>query len=106
MAETYHDRKMIKWLPFQALPEQGGFLKTVFEALEYEEKPTLCDDQIDHLNYRFSEAFQQREEVIITYFNEGRRHTCQGYIQGYDPVFKVFMVGAQTIAMHDVLEIT
>lgn len=105
MAEIYQDRKMIKWLPFQALPEQGGYLKAVFDTLEYEDKPTLCDDQIDYLNYRFSEAFQQQEEVFITYFQSGKRQTCQGVIQGYDPVFKVLIISGKTLAMQDVLEI-
>lgn len=106
MAEAYHDRKMLKWLPFQALPEQGGYLHNVFNQLEKETMPELSDDQLAWLNYRFNEAFAGQEEVVITYFDEGKRLKYKGVIQGFDPVFKVFMLGQQTLQMKYVIDVS
>ena len=105
MAEVYHDRKMIKWLPFQALPEQGTFLKAVFEAEKQRERPVLSEDQEAELNYRFQEAYAFGEVVRITYFDAGKHSFCEGVIQGFDPVLKCVLMSERVIAVDDILAI-
>lgn len=105
MDNMYHDRKMLKWLPFDALPEQHGYLKAVYEAFEKITKPELMPDQIEYLNYRMQEAFHHQETIQITYFNEGKLRTKKGHILGFNQEAKALLLNETTLYLDDILEI-
>jgi hypothetical protein len=105
MDNLYHDRKMLKWLPFDALPEQHGYLKAVYEAFEKITKPELLPDQIEYLNYRMNEAFHTQETIQITYFKDGKLYHKKGHILGFNPNDKSLVLNETTLFMEDILEI-
>ena len=46
MASLYHDRKMLKWLPFEALETHGEAIRSLYQERETTEKPVLSDDAL------------------------------------------------------------
>ncbi len=75
MARVYHDRKMLKWLPFEALEPQREALREVLGENVRETMPALSDDQAQANQYRLEEAMRKKEPVRILYFDAGARHT-------------------------------
>ena len=58
MAEhVYRDRKMMKWMPFHALLEQGDYINDLLNGRIKKEMPVLSVDQLDELNYKLEMAF-------------------------------------------------
>ncbi len=52
MAEyVYRDRKMMKWVPFNALLEQSDHLRDLFYGRTRIDRPVLSSDQESELNY-------------------------------------------------------
>jgi hypothetical protein len=105
MAEVYRDRKMLKWLPFQALPEQMPSLQAIFDRDHKVEKPTFEDDHYEALHYRFTEAWMLHESVCVTYVEDGQKKVCEGTIEGVDPQLKMCMIGPIHIFLDDIIEI-
>jgi hypothetical protein len=103
--EYYHDRKMMKWMPFNALLEQGEHLKELLDAKNKEEKPLLSDDQLAELNYDLEYAYISQKEVKIQYFKQYKRLEMTGYIHKIDVQNKMIIVGDQGIYAEDVLQI-
>lgn len=105
MDRVYTDRRMLKWLPFDALPEQHGYLKAVYEAFEVITKPTLMPDQIEYLNYRIQEAFHTQEAITLTVFDKGRLETLKGTIVSLSPDTHSLRLGAHHVSFDDILEL-
>ena len=105
MAEVYRDRKMIKWLPFQALPEQMPSLQAIFDREKTIEKPTFEDDHYEMLQYRFTEAWMLHEHICVTYFENGQKKVCEGTIEGVDPELKACVIDRTSILLEDILKI-
>ena len=105
MDRVYHDRRMLKWLPFEALPEHNQYLKAVYDAFEVMQKPTLLPDQMAHLNYRVQEAYHLQESVTLKVYEAGRIETIQGVIMGLDPHRQSLKLGQQSIPFDAVLEV-
>lgn len=104
--EYYHDRKMMKWMPFNALLEQGEHLKELLDAKEKEDRPTLSEDQLALLNYDLEHAYISQDPVEITYFKRGKRHKIQGQIHKIDVQNKMIMIASEGLYAEDVLNIT
>lgn len=105
MDNLYQDRKMLKWLPFDALPEQHTYLKAVYDAFEMISKPELLPDQLDYLNYRLQEAYHTQEKIQVTYFNQGKLYYKEGTILGISKENHSLILGETTLLMEDILEI-
>jgi len=54
---VYHDRKMMKWMPFNALLEQGDHLQDLLNGRSKKEMPLLSEDQQSELNYKLEVAY-------------------------------------------------
>lgn len=89
---VYRDRKMMKWLPFGALTEQGDYLQALFEKRNQQPKPTLLDDAITEMNYLLEEAVAMHIPITITYFQHHRYHTITGIVEVVDFLSKTITV--------------
>lgn len=103
--EYYHDRKMMKWMPFNALLEQGDHLRELIDARNHEEKPILSDDQLAELNYDLERAYMTQELVEISYFKQNKRHKTKGHIHQIDVQNKMLMINDQGLYAEEVLKI-
>lgn len=105
MDNLYRDRRMLKWLPFEALPEQGHYLKAVFDALEYIEKPELSSEQYDYLNWRSLEAFHQQDRVQVEVYQHGKIVIYDGRITKLDPSTQTLRINGISVPFNDVINI-
>lgn len=105
MASHYMDRKMLKWLPFQSLPEQADEISALLNGRKQESMPILSDDQYQTLQYRFEEAFHSKETIHVTYFKHGARHQLSGIILGADPLNRILVLNTGTISLDFVIYI-
>lgn len=103
--EYYHDRKMMKWMPFNALLEQGDHLRELIEARNQEDKPILSDDQLAELNYDLQRAYMSQDFVEITYFKQRKRHKVKGHIHQIDIQNKMLMIANEGLYAEEVLNI-
>jgi len=104
--EYYHDRKMMKWMPFNALLEQGDHLRELIEARSQEDKPMLSDDQLVELNYDLQRAYMSQELVEIAYFKQYKRHFIKGHIHQIDIQNKMIVIAKEGLYAEEVLKIT
>ncbi|MFH5880785.1 YolD-like family protein [Liberiplasma polymorphum] len=106
MGNLYMDRKMLKWLPFQSLPEQGDEISSLLNGRAVEVKPELSEDQYMLMQYRFEEAFINKEFVTISYFKNGKKHTLNGVIIGADIQQKIIMLNTGNLFIEDIIAMT
>ena len=81
---VYKDRKMMKWMPFNALLEQGDHIGDLLAGRNKLEMPVLSYDQKEELNYKLETAYIFKSELVITYFYKNKFHTVQGTITRTD----------------------
>lgn len=106
MPSVYHDRKMLKWLPFEALEAQGEYMRELHESLRKEPRPVLSEDQHTLMQYTLEEAIVEKKEVIVDYFESGTRHQCEGFIQGSDATLGILFVGSISLTINNIINIT
>lgn len=94
---VYRDRKMMKWMPFNALLEQGDHISDLITGRQRKEMPVLSYDQQEELNFQLQTAFVFKTEVIITYYNNYDFHTVQGCITRTDEYNKLLYLGDQSV---------
>ena len=103
---VYHDRKMMKWMPFNALLEQGDYLKELLNKQNRKTMPSLSEDQLMEMNYNLESAFVYKEPVHVLYYQDGDYERVEGIIRKIDPYHKTIQVGNKTIPVQVVIEIT
>ncbi len=89
---TYKDRKMMKWMPFNALLEQGDYINGLLRGRQHKEMPTLSIDQQEELNYKLETAFIFQSEIIVTYFDAQDFKQAQGLITKTDMMNKIIFI--------------
>ena len=81
---VYHDRKMMKWMPFNALLEQSDYLKELLYGKTRKEMPSLSPDQESDLNYQLEIAHLFNSNILISYFKDGDILEAEGIITRID----------------------
>lgn len=105
VASGYQDRKMLKWLPFEALEPQREALRKVFGKNLEETRPEISEDQARANQYRLEEALRSGEAVGIRHFENGARHTLFTRITGIDPVRRLVRTEDGTFESGEIIEI-
>ena len=88
----YHDRKMMKWMPFNALLEQSDYLKELFYGKTRKEMPILSPDQEADLNYQLEIAYLFNSQIIVSYFKNGDILKVSGTITRTDLYHKLIFI--------------
>ncbi len=101
---VYHDRKMMKWIPFNALLEQSSHITEMLRKREQKQMPTLSPDQYDYLNYKLEEALTFSSLVSITYFTNDFKF-IEGKIELVDNYNKTITVSNTIISVHQITAI-
>ncbi len=102
---TYHDRKMMKWMPFNALLEQGDYLSDLLRGKERIEMPVLSPDQEAELNYKLESAYLFRNQIIVTYYESHKYKTVEGIIERTDLLNKLIFIGETSISALQIIDI-
>jgi len=88
----YRDRKMMKWIPFNALMEQSDYLSDLLHGRTRIEKPILSPDQEEELNYNLEMACIFKNEILVSYFENGEIKELNGVIDKVDPFHKTITI--------------
>lgn len=102
---VYHDRKMLKWMPFSALTEQGTYLQELLSQKTKSEMPILSSDDYDHMNYVIEEALALNLTVHITYFNRGKRDVVTGKITQCQVYNRTIQIDSHTFNAAQIISI-
>ncbi len=89
---VYRDRKMMKWMPFNALLEQSDYLKELFYGRTRKEMPILSADQEAELNYQLEIACLFKNQIVISYFDDGYIVKIEGIITRIDQFYKLVFI--------------
>jgi hypothetical protein len=102
---VYRDRKMMKWMPFNALLEQGDYIQDLLKGRERLAMPSLSPDQLAELNYNFEEAFYTGKEVEVKYYENYRYLKTVGRITHIDQYNKLLFVGDLKLSVYQIISI-
>ena len=102
---VYHDRKMMKWMPFNALLEQSDYLKELFYGKTRKEMPILSPDQESNLNYQLEIAALFNSLIIVSYFKNGSILKVEGSITRTDLFNKLVFIGDKEISARRITNI-
>lgn len=102
---VYHDRKMMKWMPFNALLEQGDYISDLLLGRERIERPILSPDQEAELNYKLETAYLFHQTIEVSYYDAYRIKTCVGTIARTDLHNKLIFIGETSLSAHQITNI-
>jgi len=102
---VYHDRKMMKWMPFNALLEQGDHIRDLLNGRSKKEMPLLSEDQLSELNYKLEVAYLFKNEVLITYFRDGAIYKIEGVINRTDIYNKLIFIDEAFVSALQIISI-
>jgi len=94
---VYKDRKMMKWMPFNALLEQGDHVSDLLRGRERQSMPVLSEDQQAELNYNLETAYIFRSEIEVTYFDNHQFNTVIGVITRTDLHNKLIFINDTSV---------
>lgn len=99
------DRGTKKWVSLM-LPEHVEMLKEVF--IEYKEKPQLDGQEKEMIDQTLKWALETKEEIEITYFDDGFYKKYRGKLQRIDQwrgYIILFQAGGVRISLQDIISI-
>jgi len=102
---VYHDRKMMKWMPFNALLEQGDYINELLQGRKRLEMPVLSEDQQSELNYKLETAYIFRSELEVSYFENHKMKKVIGIITKTDLYKKQIFIGEQALNAQQITSI-
>lgn len=102
---VYHDRKMMKWMPFNALLEQGDYITDLLLGRERIEMPILSPDQQAELNYKLEMAYAFHQVIEVSYYEDHKIKTCVGTIHRTDLHNKLIFIGETSLSAHRITAI-
>ena len=101
----YHDRKMMKWMPFNALLEQGNNVVELLNGRTKKVMPSLSVDQLSELNYKLEVAYLFKNTISITYFRDGEIYKIEGIITRTDVYNKLIFIDDSFISALQIIDI-
>ena len=102
---VYRDRKMMKWMPFNALLEQGDNVVDLLNGRRIKQMPELSIDQQVELNYKLEVAYLFKNEVLIKYFRDGAFYEIQGVITRTDVYNKLIFIDDSFVSALQIINI-
>jgi 3-keto-L-gulonate-6-phosphate decarboxylase len=102
---VYHDRKMMKWLPFSALSEQGQYLQNMFAKRRKKTMPVLSVDAYETMNYLIEEAIEHQFKVTVEYYEHDRFQILSGIISKLYFYQKTIFIDAKALSAHRIISI-
>lgn len=90
-----HDRGMIKWAPFNSVINENEVIKEVSERKSRISKPTLSDDQLADIEQKIINAYNENQNVTLTYYTNFHLEEISGQISKIDPINKRIFINNQ-----------
>ncbi len=103
---VYHDRKMMKWMPFNALLEQSDYLRELLYGKTKKAPPILSTDQEEELNYQLETAYLFKSLVTVSYYHDGELYEVGGVVTKTDQFTKTIFINNTEIPAKLIVKIT
>ncbi|WP_392388618.1 YolD-like family protein [Bacillus cereus] len=81
-------KKMVKWTPFAAMPEQFAGIREIIKDKTKVERPTLTQDEQERIENTLLCSLLSEEEILITYYEDGFLLTSYMNVIDIDPLNK------------------
>ena len=85
-------RKMIKWKPFNTIPEMSKIIDEIEEKKSKQPLPIIMQDLTESINYNIKEAIHNNTKIEIKYFKQGFLKYEYGYIEKIDTNKKYILI--------------
>ncbi|WP_404452787.1 YolD-like family protein [Virgibacillus necropolis] len=82
-----NDRGTIKWTSLM-LPEHVELLKQMWQEDKRERQPIMDPQEIELINQQVVESYENQIVILLTYYQNGRRHDAIGRISKLHPQTK------------------
>ena len=103
---TYVDRGIIKWSPFDALVGYHSLIQELKYRLGKRDRPLLSDDQYEEMNRKLQIALYENLEIEIEYFKDGYLRSTCGKIKKMDWIQKVIILSTfEKISANDMTDL-
>lgn len=100
-----NDRGMIKWQPFNSVISG----KTIIESIQKEKsklkKPIMSEEEINYLEKNIIDAYFMKENVNITYFQDGEILQVNGKIKKIDQIYKLVYLDYKKLLFSQIINI-
>lgn len=103
MNNKSEDRGMLKWAPFHSVMSEEEVLDVIKMKEKYP-KPELSEDQINELEYLIVEAYNSKNMVELTIYNNGKFITKSGIITKLDGINKCIYLDKQMILFNNIIK--
>ncbi|PGQ20801.1 YolD-like family protein [Bacillus cereus] len=81
-------RRMVKWTPFAAMPEQFAGIREIIKDKTKVERPTLTQDEQERIENMLLCSLLSEEEILITYYEDRFLLTSYMTVIDIDPLNK------------------
>jgi hypothetical protein len=89
---TIKDRGLIKWAPFQSLPEQWQMLKKNYEDDNKVSMPLLDDSELQQINNCIMQSLESQNPILLRLYDSGYLQELNGIISKVDPYTKIIKI--------------
>ena len=89
-------RGMVKWQPFASLPEQASYINKLLYEINKMDRPILSEDQLNELNEKLFEYFENKELIKLSYYHDGYLYLVEGVITKIDPIRQLLIIENNT----------
>ncbi|MDY0276769.1 MAG: YolD-like family protein [Acholeplasma sp.] len=106
MQNSYQDRGLMKWAPFDALVGHSELIAKRRYELNKKDKPELLEDALEEMNRNLFEAFNLNKAISISYFKDGYFYETYGNIKKIDHLKKTILLTTyETFNVSDIISL-
>ena len=96
-------RKMIKWKPFNTIPEMSKIIDEIEEKKLKQHAPTIMQDLTESINYNIQEAIHENIKIEVKYLKQGFLKYEYGYIKNIDTNKKYILINNTKIYFKNII---
>lgn len=100
---TYEDRGMMKWAPYQSLIEQSMYLAEMRRERQKVPKPLISSDRAEEINEIL--CTYEGEEIIVKIWENGFLSDLEGVISKIDPYNRRIEVDERRIPFSSIINL-
>lgn len=100
------DRGMIKWEPFNSVIPSSKVIKDVINEKNKIKKPILSEEQLKNIEQKLIDSYNSKENIIISYFQNGYILNEEGIIKKIDYINKKVYLDYKIIYFSQITDIS
>lgn len=97
---------MNKWLPFNSVISNKVLLNSITKEIEKKPKPIKSEDEITQIENYIINAYYEKTNITITYYENGYNYTYIGKIKKIDCIRKLIYLNNFKILFNQITGVT